>query len=82
MIQTRTIQFAKEADDVLIFVIELIKDLKAKKGLPEIAAENLPNLMQAMSGLDQIEGETSADRTVVAQTVGYRIGELTTALLG
>jgi hypothetical protein len=82
MIETKQVQIAKEVDEVFVFLIELDRDLKAKKSITDIAAENLPALMQAMSGLDQIDDEVSKDKFVVGQTAGYRLGELTAVLLG
>jgi hypothetical protein len=82
MIETKQVQIAKEVDEVFVFLIELVRDLKAKKSITDIAAENLPALMQAMSGLDQIDDEVSKDKFVVGQTAGYRLGELTAVLLG
>jgi hypothetical protein len=78
-IETKQIEFTKEIDDALVLVVELVKDIKAGKGAAEIAAENLPNLMNAIGSADQIPEEAKSG-IVTAQTVGYRMGELVAAL--
>ena len=47
----------KECEDVRKFLIELVEDIKAKKDVAVIAAENLPNLMAAVQGYDQLGAE-------------------------
>jgi phosphoglycerate dehydrogenase-like enzyme len=76
MIAKKEVEYAKEIDDVMVMIIELVKDLKAKKGVAELAAENLPNLMNAMSGLDQLDEELAASKSVAMSTIGFRVGEL------
>jgi hypothetical protein len=82
MIESKQVEYAKELDDALALVVELVKDLKAKKSVTEIAAENLPNLMSAFAGIEQVGAELAANKAVVFQTVGYRTGELAGALIG
>lgn len=79
-IQQKQIDYAKEVDDVLVLVVELVKDIKAKKDMAALAAENLPNLMNAIGGLDQV-GDEFKNKQVVLSTVGYRVGELSGALI-
>ena len=79
-IQTKQVEYAKEIDDVLVLVVELVKDIKAKKDMSALAAENLPNLMNAIGGLDQV-GDEFKNKQVVLSTVGYRVGELGGALI-
>jgi hypothetical protein len=76
----KEVSYSKEVDDVLVLVIELVKDIKAKKGAAEIATENLANLMAALSGIDSASEELK-DKVVALQTIGYRTGELSAALL-
>jgi hypothetical protein len=81
MIQKKEIEFSKELDDCLVLAIELFKDIKAGKSAASIAAENLAPLMEAISGVNEINGEFE-NRKVALQTIGYRSFELTDALLG
>ncbi len=80
-VQKKEVEYSKEIDDVLVLVVELVKDIKAKKGAAELAAENLANLMNAVGGADQIPAEAKASLAVALQTAGYRSGELVAALL-
>lgn len=78
--EKKEIEFNKETDDVMVLVIGLVKDIKAKKPMGEIAASNLSNLIQAINSADQIAAE-SKDHLVEFQTVGYRLGELIEAII-
>ena len=80
MIAQKEVSYAKEIDDVLVLVVELVKDIKAKKGVSEIASENIANLMAALSGIDQANEEMK-NKAVVLQTIGYRLGDLAAALV-
>lgn len=55
-----TVQVPKEMNDVKNLVVELIKDVKAKKSPGELVGENIPGLMAAMDGMDQL-GEEAKD---------------------
>lgn len=81
MIQKREVEYTKEIDDVFVLVIELLKDIKAKKGAGELAAENLNNLINAMGGMDGISEEIT-HRLQAMQTIGFRSGELIDAIIG
>lgn len=78
-IEKREVEICKEADDLLALVIKLVKDLKAKKAIALIAAEDLPLAVTAMSGLEQI-GEEAKNEEALFRTVGARVGELVQAL--
>ncbi len=80
-IQKKEVEYAKEIDDVLALVVELVKDIKAKKSAGELAAENLENLIQAVAGAEQIPAEAKASLSVTLQTAGSRVGELVAALV-
>ncbi len=81
-VQKKEVEYSKEIDDVLVLVVELVKDIKAKKGAAELASENLVHLMDAVAGADQIPAEAKASLPVALQTAGYRSGELAAALIG
>lgn len=51
------LEVPKESKEVIDAVVELIKDLKAKKDLTAILAENIAVLSMAIEGLDQIKEE-------------------------
>jgi hypothetical protein len=76
MIMEKTVQYAKEIDDVMMLVVELLKDVKAGKGALEIGAENLPLLMQAVAGAEQIKDELAMNKEVVLQTIGSQVGSI------
>lgn len=52
-----TVLVPKEMQDVRVFLVQLMKDIKAKKGVAEIAAGSLGNLMAAVEGYDQLDDE-------------------------
>lgn len=81
MIQSKQVEYAKELDDVLGLLVELVKDLKAKKGIGELASENVAGLMTAMSGIDQVAGELSQSKKAVYNAVALRVSDLVEALL-
>ena len=80
-IEQKELKYAKEIGDVMVLAVELIKDLKAKKDMASVAAENLPLLMAAVDKADQIDDEVAADKDAVLATVGYHVGELAGAFL-
>lgn len=81
MIQSREVQFCKEADDVLALLVNLVADIKAGKNAGAIMSENVSGLIEAVSGCDQI-GVEEKNRKVFMETIGYRTGDLADALLG
>lgn len=81
MIESKNVLYAKEVDDVMVLLTELVADIKAKKNLAVIASENLPNLFAALSGVDQVGAELNSNPKVVVETIGYRLGDLIDALL-
>ena len=81
MIAQKQVEYAKELDDVLGLVVELIKDIKAKKSLAEIGSENVAGLMSAMSGIDQVGDELKLNKKAALNAVSLRVGELVEALL-
>jgi len=76
-----SVPVAQETKDVYDLLIVLVKDLRAKKPVAEIAADALPKLMSAISGCDQIPVEAK-NRLVMLQTAGYSAGELADAIIG
>lgn len=80
-IQKKEVEFAKELDDAMFLIVELVKDIKAGKEMTVIAAENLPNLINAVSGAEQIGEEVSTSMSVAVQTVTFRVADLVAAFV-
>lgn len=72
---------AKEVDEVLALMVGLVKDVKAKKPLAEIAAGQLVPLMSALEGIDKLDDEIKENRAAVMATVGAKMGDLLDAIL-
>lgn len=77
-IQKREVEFAKEADDVILLVIELVKNRKEQAPITDL----LDELMSAIGGIGDVTAEASEHRKVLLQTIGYRAGELADAFIG
>jgi hypothetical protein len=73
--QKKEIDYAKELDDVLGLVVKLIDDIKNKKQVEAIIGENLPLLISAINGANEI-GDEFKDIKIAGQTIGLRLGEL------
>ena len=73
---------AKEVDDVMELLVSIVKDLKEKKELSDLLGHNLPLLMEAIAGVDQLDEEFKNERGPALAAVGLRLGELTDVLLG
>lgn len=72
MIQSRTVSFAKEVDDVMALFIAAVNNRKNKEELSKLIGD----LMNALMGIDQVDDELAQSRKTVLQTVGFRTGEL------
>lgn len=77
----KEVEIAKELDDVMALVVELVKDIKAGKGAAELASENIGNLMTAVSGIDQVQDELKLNKQAAVQGVALRVAELVSVLL-
>lgn len=80
--ELRQVEFSKELDDAMVFLIGIASDVRAGKPVAEIAAGNLAKLVDAAAGIDAVPEEIESDRKVALQTIGFRSGELADALLG
>lgn len=58
----KEIEVPKELNEVCVFVVELLKDIVAKKDIAAISAENLPNLMAAVNGFEAMKEELKDDK--------------------
>lgn len=71
------IEVGKESKDVVDLVADLIEDIKAKKDVSAIAAENLPGLMKAIEGFDQLDDEAkSKHRNSTIAYTGMRFADV------
>jgi len=80
-IEKKEIEYAKEMDDLGHALVELVRDIKAKKDIAQIAGENIPTIMDALAGIDKVDDELKANRTVAIQTIGRHLGGLVDAVL-
>lgn len=76
-IKDKSIKYAKEVDDVLVLVEAAIYNRKNKEQLSKL----LPQLMDAISGIEDIDDEVAEDRGAVLSTIGYRLGTIANAVL-
>ena len=81
MIAKREVEYAKELDDVAALLVHVVKEAKAGKPAAEIASGSVAKLIDALAGVDQLPEEFK-HRGIVFSTLGYRIGELSDAILG
>lgn len=81
MIDQKTVSYAKEVDDVMALVVGLVRDVRQGKPVVDIISENIQPLINAIGGLDGVQSEIDGNFAVVAETVGYRVGDLVSALL-
>ncbi len=51
------LEVPKEMNDVRLFVVQLLMDIKAKKSTAELIAGSLGGLMTAVEGWDQLDDE-------------------------
>lgn len=82
MIEKKELDIAKEADDVMLALIHVIKELKAGQDVMSVASSSLPKLIDAVSGVDQLDDEWKENRAALIGTAAYRLGELVDSLIG
>lgn len=71
-----TIAVGKESKEVADALSELVADIKAGKDISVIAAENLPGVMKAVEGFDQLDDEQKApSRHATRAYIGMKISE-------
>lgn len=90
MIESRSVDFAKEVDDLAVLFPTLITAILAKKAqgksvvqiATELATEDFQLFVAAVAGVGDISTEVAASRKAVLATLGYRLGETADAILG
>lgn len=80
-VMKREVEYVKEVDDVAALLVKVLSDAKSGKPAGDIASGAVTELINAISGLDQVSAEV-ANRKVLLQTLGYRVGEMAGILLG
>lgn len=76
MIAQKNVDYAVEVNDLMDVLVVLVEGVKAKKSPAEVMAKVFPEIMQAISGLAQLGTEVQMNPKVVAETVGFRLGEI------
>lgn len=77
-VQTEKVELevGKESKDVYDALADLVEDIKAGKDVSAIAAENLPGVMEAVEGFDQLDDEFKhKSRNATLAYGGYRIAD-------
>lgn len=74
------VEVGKETLEVFELVAALIKDIKEKKGIAEIAAENLPGFYAAINGFDELDDEAKA--VGFENTLALGVAKIASAILG
>lgn len=66
----------KDSKEIVDAIFELIKDIKEKKDVASIAAENLPGLMSAITGYENLDDEMKSEyRNETLAYAGYKLAE-------
>lgn len=68
----------KEMNDIKVALVGLVEDIKAKKGVASIIAENIPALMAAIEGFDKLGEEAKSAEAY--NLYGLLLSDLTKAL--
>jgi len=76
-IETKQVEYAKEIDDVMNLLVQIVTVLKEKGQVTSLVDE----LIVAIDGVDQVDDELSENMQVALQTIGAQVGNLTAALL-
>lgn len=76
-IEKREVSIAKQIDDVAVLLVEVVKTVKNKEEVTGL----VPEIIQAIEGVDAIDDEVGINRKVAIQTIGYRLGELVEAII-
>lgn len=68
----------KEMNDIRVFLVQLIADIKAKKSVAEIVGGSLGGLMAAIEGWDQLDDEAKLKEAY--NLYGVLLGDIAKAL--
>lgn len=81
-IETKTINYAKETDDVFVLFLNIVKKAKAGEPVAQVASEELQDLFTAVSGIGDAPSEFSVDLEASLQTAFSRSVSIALALAG
>ena len=73
-----TIEVPKESKEVIDLVLNLVEDIRAKKDISVIVAENIPSLSSAIEGFDKLGEEVKSDK--VGELAAYTVDRITDVL--
>lgn len=51
------LEIPKEMSEIKFFLVELLKDIKAKKDVTQLIGENITNLVAAVDGFEKLDDE-------------------------
>ncbi len=70
------IEVGKESKEVVDAITLLVEDIREKKDISLIAAENLPSLMKAIEGVDKLDDEMKSEvRNATVAYAGLQVAE-------
>jgi hypothetical protein len=89
-IQQRTVNYAKELDDVAKLPADMIRAIRAAKAaglstaqiVMQVSAAEFTEFVDAVSGFTDISSEFQVDPGTCYRTLGYQAGDTAAALLG
>lgn len=71
-IEKKEIDFAKETDDVMKLVVELVKTIKEKGDYANL----LDELIEAINGIDEVSAEYKSNLKAVINTVQLNVTDI------
>jgi hypothetical protein len=78
---TISVEVSKETHEVGTLVSDLLKAIKAKKPIVQIAAEELPALAKAIDGIEQLPAEMKEDKAAFMKAVMNPLSDGIAALM-
>ena len=72
MIEKKEVEYAKELDDVMDLIVELVKVIKEKGDYTTLMSD----LISAVSGIDQVDDEIKENLKASINTVLFRAVEI------
>lgn len=79
--QTIQVEVEKETLDVGLLLAGLIKSVKAKKPVAQIAAEELQDLVKAIDGIEQVPAEYKEDKAAFMKAVLIPVSDAVASLM-
>lgn len=79
---TVSVEVSKETSEVGALLVGLVKAIKAKKGIAEIAGEELPALMKAVDGITSVPAEYAEDHAAFLKALMLPMADIASELVG